>query len=127
MACTVGQDGVIQVEGVAIAQVTAWTVTETAETIDCSSMDSNGARDFKAGMTTFTGSADLVWEEQDSVTALNVGGASVTLAVWPKGLGDTNKMEGEIIITSFEITSEYDGLVEGSIAFQGTGALTRTQ
>jgi len=42
-------------------------------------------------------------------------------------LNDTAaKFEGELIITGLTINSSFDGLVEASITFQGSGAATYT-
>jgi len=41
--------------------------------------------------------------------------------------GDTvgdHKLSGTVLITGRSISASYDGLVEASLSFQGTGALT---
>lgn len=124
MACISGNDGVVQIEATPVAQVRSYTITETGETVDCSHMASGGYRTFTPTLNTWEGSMDLVWDSQDLVSGLAVGGPAVTLTVYPQGTG--YNMEGEVIITSMEITAEYDGLVEASVAFTGTGTLTRS-
>lgn len=122
MACYAGTAGVVSIGGSNVAEVRSYTITETAETADCSSMANSGYRTHVATLNGWEGSLDLVWDKQDDV--ITVGGANVALIVYPEGSGDN--MAGQIIITSIEVTASYDGIVEASVNFTGTGALTRT-
>ena len=124
MACISGKSGVVQIDSTPVAQVRSYTITETGETADCTSMSSGGYRTFTPTLNTWEGSMDLVWDSQDLVAGLAVGGTAVTLTVYPEGTG--YNMEGDVIITSMEITGEYDGIVEASVGFTGTGTLTRS-
>ncbi len=52
-------------------------------------------------------------------------GASITITVFPEGAATgAMRYSGSAIITGKSITGSYDGLVEATITFQGTGALT---
>lgn len=130
MACFSGKDGVVQVNGAAIAQVRSWTLNESAETLDCSHMGNNGWRSFQAGMNTWEGSVDIMWDEQDMVADLAVGG-TVTLTLYPNPANyasptiSDHRMSGSVVIVGMEITASYDGLIEATLNFQGTDALTR--
>lgn len=130
MACFSGKDGVVELGGAAVAQVRSWTLSESAETLDCSHMGNNGWRSFQAGMNTWEGNCDLVWDEQDLVAGLDVG-STVTLTLYPNPANyatpaiSDHRMTGSVIITGMEITADYDGLIEASVSFQGTDALSR--
>ena len=55
-------------------------------------------------------------------TSGTVGEASATVELY---LNNTaNKFNGECIITGFTVNSSFDGMVEASITFQGTGSVT---
>lgn len=54
-------------------------------------------------------------------------GATVTLNLYPEGntTGDTY-WTGDVIITSISYSASFDGLVEATFSFTGTGALTES-
>ena len=87
----------------------------------------DSARTYLATLTSFSGSVDVFWDETDTngQVALTVG-STATLNVYPEGdtSGD-NYYTGSIIVTGFDVTGSFDGMVEASISFQGNGALTR--
>mgnify|MGYP003651222726 FL=1 len=57
-----------------------------------------------------------------------IGGASgsTSIELYPSGETTGVKLSGNVIITGHSITSNFDGMVEASVTFQGDGALTRT-
>jgi len=128
MACISGKNGVITVSGTAIAQVKSYSLNESADTTECSYMGLAGNyREYKANMKDWSGSAELVWDRQDDVTALDVGGDAVALILYPEG-NDTATdwtISGNVIITAFDISGSTDDSISATISFQGTGALTR--
>ena len=127
MATHAGSEGTVKVGANAIAEIRSFSVEETGETIDVSSMGDT-ARTYLVGLKTYTASIDCLWDETNTTGqgALTVG-ASVTLNLYPEGAtaGDIY-YTGSAIVTGRTITSSHDGLVELSISCQGSGALTRT-
>jgi predicted secreted protein len=79
-------------------------------------------------LKSFSGSADVFFDDTDTAGqgALTVG-SEVTLNVQFEGntTGD-HKMSGTVLITGRTISASFDGMVEASISFQGTGALTES-
>ena len=126
MATFKGNDGVVLIGSDAMAEVISFSVDETADTIEDTAMG-DSARTYLPTLTSFSGSVDVFWDETDTSgqVALTVG-STATLNVYPEGdtSGD-NYYTGSIIVTGFDITASFDGLVEASISFQGNGALTR--
>ena len=126
MATHAGSEGTVKVGANAIAEIRSFSVEETGDTIDTSSMGDT-ARTYLAGLKTYTASIDCLWDETDTTGqgAMTVG-STVTLNLYPEGstTGDIY-YTGSAIITGRTITSSYDGLVEMSITCQGTGALTQ--
>jgi hypothetical protein len=127
MATHAGSEGTVKVGSNAIAEIRSFSLEETADTLEDTSMGDT-ARTYKSSLTTFTGSVDVFWDETDTSGqgALTIG-ASVTLNVYPEGdaSGDTY-YSGAAIVTGITRSSSFDGLVEASITVQGSGALTAT-
>jgi hypothetical protein len=125
MATFSGSDGVILVGSNQVAEVRSYTIDENMDTIEDTVMGDT-TRSYKSSLKTFSGSADVLFDDTDTSGqgALTVG-ASVTLSVQMEGAttGD-HKLSGSVLVTSRSITGTYDGLVEATIGFQGTGALT---
>lgn len=126
MATHAGSEGTVKVGANAIAEIRSFSVEETGETIDNSSMGDT-ARTYIAGLKTFTASIDCLWDETDTTGqgAMTVG-STVTLNLYPEGAttGDIY-YTGSAIITGRTITASYDGLVEMSLTCQGSGALSQ--
>jgi hypothetical protein len=127
MATHAGSEGTVKVGSNAIAEIRSFSLEETADTLEDTTMGDT-ARTYKSSLTTFTGSVDVFWDETDTSGqgALTIG-ASVTLNVYPEGdaSGDTY-YSGSAIVTGVTRSSSFDGLVEASITVQGSGALTAT-
>lgn len=125
MATHAGSEGTVKVGSDAIAEIRSFSLEETADTLEDTTMGDT-ARTYKSSLTTFTGSVDVFWDETDTAGqgALSIG-ASVTLNVYPEGdtAGDTY-YTGSAIVTGVTRSSSFDGLVEASITVQGSGALT---
>lgn len=137
MATLTGNNGVLKLDNdagtpTAIAAVRNFTIDVTADTIESTTMG-NDSRTYLKGLSTFSGSADIYFDPSEYPTSttglvsLNptteaVGTSPYTIEAY---LNDTaNKFSGEIIVTGFSITSSMDSMVEASITFQGSGALT---
>jgi predicted secreted protein len=76
-------------------------------------------------MKTWSASGDLYWDEGDAGQLLITIGSSVTLNLYPEGAstGDVY-YSGAAIVTQFNVSASFDGIVEGSIAFEGNGTLS---
>ena len=128
MATHAGSEGTVKVGANAIAEIRSFSIEETADTLEDTSMG-DGARTYKPSLTSYSGSIDVLWDETDSTGqgALTIG-AEVTLNLYPEGStsGDTF-LSGAAIVTGRTINSSFDGMVEASITLQGNGALTQDQ
>ena len=139
MAAITGNNGVLKIDNssgtpTAIANVRNFSIDITSDTIETTTMGVD-VRTYVKGLSQFSGSADIYFD-----TANYTGGASVVAVLNPTGINvgsspvtleaylDTtsNKFSGEVIITGFTVNSSMDGLVEASISFQGSGAMTFT-
>jgi predicted secreted protein len=127
MATHKGSEGTVKVGSNAIAEIRSYSIEESADTIEDTSMG-DSARTYKPSLTQFSGSIDVFWDETDTSGqgALDVG-SEVTLNFYPEGdtSGDTY-YSGSAIVTGVTRTGSFDGLVEASISVQGNGALTES-
>ena len=125
MATHTGSEGTVKVGTDAIAEIRSFSIEESADTLEDTSMGDT-ARTYKPSLTTYTGSIDVLWDETDTTGqgALTVG-SEVTLNFYPEGdtSGDVY-YTGLAIVTGVSRNSSFDGLVEMSISVQGNGALT---
>ena len=127
MATHTGSEGVIKSGANTVAEVRSYTVSETGDTIEDTSMG-DASRTYKAGLKTWTASVEAFWDETDTTGqgSFDVG-SSVTLNVYPEGssTGDVY-YTGSALVTGKTINGTFDGMVEASFTLQGTGALSET-
>ena len=128
MASLTGNAGVVSIDGNTIAEVRSYSVEVTQDTIENTVM-TDSSRQYVAGLSSFAGSADVYWDathfttaDLDGLIQGSVGDAAVTLILYPEGSGAN--WTGSIHITGYSISASFDGMIEASISFQGTGALT---
>ena len=127
MAIHKGSEGLIKVGTATVAEVKSYSLDESADTIESTSMG-DAARTYEASLTSFSGSVDCYYDEADTTgqVALAVG-SSVTLVWYPEGAESSDTYySGTVIVTGKNITGSFDGLVEASISVQGTGVITTT-
>jgi hypothetical protein len=127
MATHTGSEGTVKVGSSAIAEIRSYSLEETADTAEDTSMG-DSYRTFKTTLKAWTGSVDVFWDETDTdgQVALSVG-STVTANFFPEGAssGVSEKYySGEAIVTGKTVTGSFDGMVESTITLQGTGALT---
>ena len=126
MATHAGSEGVVFSGSNQILEVRSYTISETGETLEDTSMG-DAARTYIASLKTFTGSLDVYWDETDTGQGDLDIGSTIVLNLYPEGnaSGDTY-YTGSAIVTEKSVTASFDGLVEMSVSVQGTGALTET-
>jgi predicted secreted protein len=111
-----------------IASVISFTLTNTGDVIETSAMG-NTARTYVPGLTNATASMSLYFVDGDSAQAAlqsAPGSAAATIELYPSGEITGQKLSGDMIVTSFEISAANDGAVTAEVAGQITGALTVT-
>ena len=126
-----GIDGVVKVGSDAILNVTSFTLEETTETIDVTSMG-DGNRVVLPTFVGFSGSIDGYWDADDAllnhtgvVEPVIRAGETITFELYPEGTASTALYySGSAIVASVTRSASFDGAVEYSIAFEGTGNLT---
>lgn len=127
MAVHKGSEGTLKVGSNAVAEIRSYSIEETADTLEDTTMGDT-ARTYLPSLTSWSGSVDVYWDETNTTGqgALTVG-AQVVINAYPEGdtSGDTY-YTGSAIVTGVTRNASFDGMVEASVSFQGTGALTST-
>ena len=125
MATLTGNNGTVKVGSVAIAEIRSFSVDETMDTIESTSMGDT-YRTFETSLKSWSGSVDIFFDDTDTTGqgALTVGSeVTVNFQVEGDTAGD-HLLSGAAIVTGRTINSSFDGLVEASLSLQGDGALT---
>ena len=123
MACYAGKDGALSVGGTNIAMLTAWNVSQSAETLECAYMGSTW-KENKAGLLAWEGSADANFTDDSATQAANeiTVGSEVALVFYPVS-GGTLSFTGNAIVTSIDNDASLGDVQTVSLSFTGTGAL----
>ena len=129
MATYTGENGSVKVDDSAgslqtIAEVRSWTLDHTKDVIEDTVMG-DAARTYKSGLHQFTGTMEVVYDDNTSNDpAFNpASDTSLTVEFFPNTSSGT-KFTGEVIVTSVSRNASFDDLVTATVNFQGTGALT---
>lgn len=134
-----GESGVIKFTDnssssvVNVASVRSFTVDQELDAIESTVMG-DGARTYIPGLRQFSGSMDIYFRDDTEAgsgninlfDAINSGATTSLIELYPSGETTGIKLSGTVIVTGHSITANFDGMVEASVTFQGTGALTKT-
>lgn len=123
MACYAGKDGALSIGGTNVAMLTAWNVTQSAETLECAYMGVDW-KDYKAGLRSWEGSADANFTDDTATQAMNevVVGSEVAVVFYPVDAG-TMSFTGTAIVTSMDNNAALGDVQTVSLSLTGSGAL----
>ena len=125
MATHTGSAGTVKVGANAIAELRSWSLDQSQDTVETTALGDT-VKTYSATQSSSSGTMDCFWDETDTngPVACTIG-ATVTLKLYPEGAtsGDTY-YTGSAIITSVGVAQTHDGIVERSIGFQISGAVT---
>jgi predicted secreted protein len=124
MATHTGSEGTIKIGSTVLGELRSYTLEQTGDTIEDTSMG-DSARTYKTGLTSFSGTASVYMDETDTAQIALTVGSEITLAFYFEGATTGDKYyTGTAIVTGKSVSASFDGLVESSISFQGTGTLS---
>lgn len=125
MANHKGSEGVVKVGSNTVAEVRDWSLTQSADTVEDTSMG-DSARSYKPSLTSASGSISCYWDEADTTgQGAMTAGSEVTLNLYPEGADSTDKYYTmSAIITEESASASFDGMVEASFSFAVNGAVT---
>ena len=124
MATKLGREGLIKLSSTTIGELRNYALTHSSDTVEDSVLGDT-YRTRLASMKSFSVSGDLYWDETDAGQLLITIGSSVTLNLYPEGAstGDVY-YSGAAIVTQFNVSASFDGIIEGQISFEGNGVLS---
>ena len=115
-----------------VGEVKNYSLSETADTVEVSTLGSEWAKN-RSTLKRWSGSLSAHFDigdgGQDELRAAIGAGDTVSLEFYiggESGAGNVKKV-GNAVIESLEITNDVAGIVETSISFTGTGALTTSE
>jgi len=123
-----GQYGIIKTASNTINEVKSFSIDVTADTVDATYQGLDW-KENKSIQKSWAGSLTALWDNSDSGQAELVIGSTVTLTLQPAGTSGTgvaNEFTGDAIINSISYPSDMASMIEASISFTGTGALTES-
>jgi len=121
MAIKKGNDGVVMVGGVAVAEVTAWSYDEAVGIVQKPvAMGDVEAEYISDGVKTGTGSIEVTYDPADVPQAALLSGASIVLVVHESGtaVGGVHHT-GTVVIGSVGMAGGASDLLKRSISFSG--------
>lgn len=124
MATHAGSEGKVFIGTAQVAEVRSWSLEVTADTVDASIIGTQWRKN-QATIKSWSGSFDAFWDESDTTgQGALVAGATVTLNLYPEGNATgATYWSGEAIVTSIAYSGSFDGIVEATFSFTGSGAL----
>jgi len=131
--CYTGKDGALSIDGTNVAMLTTWSVSQSAETIECSSMGGDNWKKNVSGMLSWEGSCEANFTDTttNAANANNlsttsfVAGTEIALVFYPDyGTSPNVQFSGTAIINSIENGASLGDIQTVSLSFTGTGALT---
>jgi len=125
MATHVGTSGVVKVGSATVAEVTGFTLNETQDTVEDTSLtDSNKSYIALRGDATAT--IECHWDETDTngQEALDHG-TSATIELYPEGATSGDKYyTGTAIVTGADVAVTMDGIISRTFNVQFSGGVT---
>ena len=124
MANHLGREGLIKVSSATIGELRNYALAHSSDVVE-DSVIGDIYRTRRATMKTWSVNGDLYWDENDAGQIALTIGSAVTVNLYPEGVASTSTYySGAGIVTKFDISAAFDGMVEGSISIEGNGTLS---
>jgi hypothetical protein len=121
-----GKDGTLTYNGSSVAKVSNWSFSSSVDALETTAI-SDSDRSYAPGLRQFSGSATIFYYDDAPKTLLEriVGTSAVSESAVAIKLGWGNKyVQGNVIITSGELSCSVGEVMQATVQFQFTGALT---
>lgn len=124
MANHLGREGTVRISSTTIGELRNYALAHSSDVVE-DSVIGDIYRTRRATMKTWSVSGDLYWDETDAGQIALTIGSAVTVNLYPEGVDSTDVYySGGGIVTKFDISAAFDGMVEGSISIEGNGTLS---
>ena len=127
MATHVGTSGVVKVGSATVAEVTGFTLNETQDTVEDTSL-TDSKKSYVALRGDATATIEAHWDETDTngQEALDVG-SSATIELYPEGADSGDAYyTGTGIVTGADVAVTMDGIISRTLNIQFSGGVTHT-
>lgn len=125
MTVTKGKEGVVKAADEVIGELKSFSITETANEVDTSTMNSDWTG-VDSTQKSWKGKAVVFWDANDAGQTALVNGSKVELTMYPGGeTTGLSEWTGTVLVTSVETPASHDNLIEQTFEFTGDGALTK--
>jgi predicted secreted protein len=124
MANHLGREGTFRISSTTVGELRNYALSHSADVVEDTALGDT-YRTKKMTLRTWNVNADVFWDEVDSGQISLTVGSSVTVNLYPEGTSSTSTYySGGGIVTKFDITAAFDGMIEGSVSIEGTGVLS---
>jgi hypothetical protein len=132
MAILKGKDGTVSIANVSMGEVSSWTVTVEADTLETTAMGSGGWKTFVGSLQSWSGSVEMFVDDSLAMSGW-ITGADVAVILVDDARADTdpdvvgsqtgNTWTGTAVITSLAVDVGAADLVTVSLDLTGDGEL----
>lgn len=124
MATHLGREGIIKVAiSRVVGELRNYSLSHSSDVVEDSTLN-DAYRTKKATLQTWSMSADVYWDEADEGQIRLTPGANVFIDLYPEGVASSAIYYGGLgVVTKYDISGTFDGMVEGSITVEGNGVL----
>lgn len=124
MANHLGREGTVRISSTTIGELRNYSLAQSSDVVE-DTVIGDTFRTRKATLRTWSVSGDLYWDLEDAGQLAITVGSSVTVNLYPEGLTTVaTYYSGGGIVTKFDVSASFDGMVEGSISIEGNGTLS---
>ena len=124
MANHLGREGVFKISSTTVGEIRNYALAQSSDVVE-DSVIGDTYRTRRATLRTWSVNGDLFWDELDAGQIALTIGSAVTVNLYPEGIAATSTYySGGGIVTKFDISAAFDGMVEGSISIEGNGTLS---
>ena len=119
-----GRVGSVRISSTTIGELRNYSLSNSSDTVE-DTIIGDTFRTRKATLRSWSVSGDVYWDPVDAGQVLVTVGAAVTVNLYPMGLGaSASYYSGSGIVSKFDVSGSFDGMVEGSISIEGNGTLS---
>lgn len=123
MATHLGREGVVKLSSTTIGQLRNYSLAQSSDVVEDTTIGAT-FRTRKATLKTWSVSGDLYWDLNDAGQVALTVGSSVTVNLYPQGTTSATYYSGGGIVTKFDVSAAFDGMVDGAIQIEGNGTLS---
>jgi predicted secreted protein len=118
-----GRSGTIRISSTTVGELRNYALSNSSDTVEDTAMG-DVFRTRRATLRSWSVSGDVYWDPVDAGQLLVTVGQTVTVNLYPMGLSaSASYYQGSGIVSKFDISAAFDGMVEGSISIEGNGTL----